>query len=66
LHIEEHQASGNHWREAKESKSFQHAQTVTDRGNHCHGAFLGGALTQDTKESNKHITFNNATFCSAV
>jgi hypothetical protein len=53
----------------KHSKRFQHAQAVTDRVRAAHphanipavGHPLGGTLAQDTKGTNKQITFNKGT-----
>jgi putative lipase involved disintegration of autophagic bodies len=53
----------------KHNKRFQHAQAVTDRVRAAHthanitavGHSLGGTLAQDTKGTNKQITFNKRT-----
>jgi hypothetical protein len=53
----------------KESKRFQHAQAVTNRVRAAYphaqitavGHSLGGTLAQDSKGSDKQITFNKAT-----
>jgi hypothetical protein len=53
----------------KHNKRFQHAQAVADRVRAAHphvkitavGHSLGGTLAQDTKGTNKQITFNKGT-----